>query len=66
MSPPTDDHLAPSEAARLLGVAPRTLMRWLREGRIPYELSPAGEPRLRRADVIRLMDPPDEPAGEEG
>ena len=65
MSPPTDDYLAPSDAARLLRVAPRTILRWLREGRIPYELSSEGEPRLRRQDVIRLMDPPDEPGGDQ-
>ena len=60
MSPPTDDYLAAAEAARLLRISPRTLLRWLREGRIPYELSEAGEPRLRREDVQRLIDPPPE------
>ena len=60
MSPPTDDYLAPAEAARLLRIAPRTLIRWLREGRIPHELSETGEPRLRREDVLRLIDPPPE------
>jgi excisionase family DNA binding protein len=65
MSPPTDDYLAPSEAARLLRVSPRTLLRWLREGRIPYELSETGEPRLRREDVLRLVDPQDDGDEEE-
>lgn len=60
MSPPTDDFLAPGEAARLLRVSPRTLLRWLREGRIPYEVNESGEPRLRREDVERLIDPPDD------
>ena len=59
MAPPTDDYLAPGEAARLLRVSPRTLVRWLRDGRIPYELSETGEPRLRRDHVMRLIDPPD-------
>lgn len=58
MAPPTDDDLAPVEAARLLRISPRTLLRWLREGRIPYEVGENGEPRLRRADVMRLLDPP--------
>ena len=67
MSPPTDDYLAPGEAARLLRVSPRTLMRWLRERRIPHELSETGEPRLRREDVMRLVDPPaDKRPDEEG
>ncbi len=63
MSPPTDDYLAPGEAARLLRISPRTLLRWLRERRIPYEVADTGEPRLRREDVLRLMDPPDEAGG---
>ncbi len=60
MAPPTDDYLAPAEAARLLRVSPRTLLRWLREGRIPYEVTETGAPRLRREDVMRLLDPPDD------
>ncbi len=60
MSPPTDDYLAPAEAARLLRISPRTLLRWLRAGRIPHELSETGEPRLLREDVLRLIDPPPE------
>ena len=59
MSPPTDDYLAPGEAARLLRVSPRALLRWLREGRIPHEISESGEPRLRREDVMRLIEPDD-------
>ena len=67
MSPPTDDYLPPAEAARLLRVSPRTLLRWLREGRIPHDLAASGEPRLRRQDVMRLIEPPpDERAREEG
>jgi excisionase family DNA binding protein len=58
VSPPTDDYVAPAEAARLLRVSPRTLLRWLREGRIPYEVADTGEPRLRREEVMRLLDPP--------
>jgi excisionase family DNA binding protein len=60
MSPPTDDYLAPAEAARLLRISPRTLLRWLRDGRIPHELSETGEPRLRREDVMQMIDPPPE------
>ena len=45
----------------MLRVSPRTLLRWLREGRIPFEVADTGEPRLRRDDVMRLLDPPDDP-----
>ena len=65
MSPPTDDFLAPTEAAQLLRISRRTLLRWLRDGRIPYELTEEGEPRIRREDVMRHVDPPDEDAGTE-
>ena len=60
MSPPTDDFLAPTEAARLLRVSPRTLLRWLREGRIPHEVMEGGEPRMRRDEVMRLIDLPED------
>lgn len=67
MSPPTDDYLAPAEAARLLRVSPRTLLRWLQDGRIPHEVSQSGEPRLRREEVMRFIEPPqDERRAEEG
>ncbi|HVL04510.1 MAG TPA: helix-turn-helix domain-containing protein [Acidimicrobiales bacterium] len=66
MSPPTDDFLAPAEAARLLRISRRTLLRWLRDGRIPYELTEEGEPRIRRADVMRHIDPPEEESPGEG
>ena len=55
MAPFTDDFLSVQEAARVLGVAPRTLLRWIREDRIGHRLSEAGEPEVPRADVMRLM-----------
>ncbi|MDQ3898449.1 MAG: excisionase family DNA-binding protein [Actinomycetota bacterium] len=58
MSSPTDDYLAPIEAARLLRVSPRTVLRWVRAGRIPYERSASGAPRLGREHVLRLIHPP--------
>ena len=60
MSPPEGEYLSLVEAARLLGMSPRTLRRWLRDGRLPYEVSEAGEPMLRREDLLRHLDPPDE------
>lgn len=60
MAPPTDDFLSVQDAARILGVSPRTLLRWIREGRIPHRVSENGEPQLPREDVIRLMGPPEQ------
>ena len=57
---PSRDLVGVAEAARLLGISPRTLRRWLRDGRIPYELSASGEPMLRRADILVNVAPPDE------
>ncbi len=66
MAPPTDDYLAPMEAARLLRMSPRTLRRWIEAGRIPYERSESGQPRLGREHVLQLIDPPrDERPGDE-
>jgi excisionase family DNA binding protein len=64
VSAPPDDYLTPIEAAQLLGVSLSTLLRWVRDGRIPHQLSERGEPRLRRRDVLRLVDLPD-PADDE-
>ena len=61
VSPPAD-YLDLAQAARLLGISPRTLRRWMRDGRLAYELSEAGEPMLRREDIMRYLDPPDEEA----
>ncbi len=66
MSRPTDDYVAPAEAARLLWVSPRTLLRWLQEGRIPHEVSQSGERRLRREEVMRLIEPPEDERRAEG
>jgi excisionase family DNA binding protein len=57
---PNGDYVGVAEAARLLGISPRTLHRWLRDGLLAHELSEAGEPMLRREDVMRHLDPPDE------
>ena len=35
MPPPQDALIGPGEAARRLGVSPRTIQRWLRDGRLP-------------------------------
>ncbi len=57
MAPPKGDSLSVQDAARVLGVSPKTLLRWLREGRISHRLSETGETRLPRDDVTRLIGP---------
>lgn len=60
MSPSPDEYMTLAEAAAALGISPRTLRRWVREERLAIEVIGSGEPRLRRADVMRLAVRPDE------
>lgn len=60
MSRPSDDYLGPAEAARLLGMSPRTLLRWIRDGRIPAERDEDGAPRVRRDVVMQHLNPGDD------
>ncbi len=59
-----------AEAARVLGVSPRTLRRWARVGRIDGTRTPEGNWRLRRDAVARMArgmegqpGGPEEPGG---
>ncbi len=47
--------LSLSDAAHLLGFAPRTLERWVRAGRIGSELTHDGRRVLRRVEVLNQM-----------
>jgi excisionase family DNA binding protein len=51
------DMLSPEEAARLLGISPRTLARWAREHRIPAVILPTGHRRYRVADIEAVLHP---------
>ena len=51
------DLLTTAEAAKLLKVSPVTILRWLKQGRLPaYRLGPRAV-RIRRADVQALLRP---------
>jgi excisionase family DNA binding protein len=50
------------EAAALLGVSERTLMRWVQLDRCPVHRTPGGAPRFRRDEVDALITP-DPPRG---
>ena len=48
------DHLRAiplQEAAKLLGKHRTTLYRWVREGRVPYHITPGGTPYFTAADI---------------
>ena len=65
--PESAEYLTTSQAARLIGIARSTLVRWADAGRIVYSVGDDGERRFRRADiesiVVRPQQLPDEPPG---
>ena len=48
--------LARSEVARILGVAPNTVARWAREGRLPCWVTLGGHHRFSRSLVEEVRD----------
>ncbi len=46
-----DEYLTTTQAARLLGVSPRTVSRWADEGRIAYLVTLGGHRRIARSVV---------------
>jgi excisionase family DNA binding protein len=52
------EFLTAEEAAALLGVHPKTLDRWVRDGVLPViQPVPRGQRRFRRSDVEALLTP---------
>jgi excisionase family DNA binding protein len=51
---PHDPLLRPREAARLLGVCPKTVSRWARSGKLEAELTDGGHHRFRLSAVRRM------------
>lgn len=47
-------YLTPGQAARILGVSPKTVNRWANDGRVPCALTLGGHRRFR-ADVIQAV-----------
>lgn len=47
-------YLTPGQAARMLGVSPKTVNRWATDGRIPCALTLGGHRRFR-LDVIQAV-----------
>lgn len=55
MSPPAEEYVTVEEAARILGLSPRTVLRWIRDRRLPSEVTENGDRRVRRDDLTRVM-----------
>lgn len=53
---PRTQHLTPAEAARRLGVHPRTLVRWSRAGVVTPYTTPGGQRRYPSEQLDRLME----------
>lgn len=50
-----DQLLTPADVAALAFVDPKTVSRWARAGKIPFETTPGGHRRFRRSDVEALL-----------
>ena len=53
---PEDKYLSRGEAARHLGVPPRTIQQWAKEGRIPYIRTFGGHRRFSARDLDALAE----------
>jgi excisionase family DNA binding protein len=49
------EFLTRDEVSKLLGVAPNTVTRWAREGRLECPVTPGGHHRFERRVVERLL-----------
>lgn len=54
----TNDMLTTGEVARLLGVKPRTVGRWVRQGKLTPVRLPSGRSRFPRATVEAMIPAP--------
>ena len=50
------DYYTPGEAARLLHVSPKTIIRWANDRRIPFTVTMGGHRRFLRADIDALAE----------
>lgn len=53
---PIDQYIRLKRLARRLDVHPKTIGRWVREGRFPAPTYVAGQPLWREADVLVFME----------
>jgi excisionase family DNA binding protein len=57
----SDEYLSPAEAARIASVAPGTIRRWMREGRIATHRA-GRSVRVRRTDLVVFLRAERKPA----
>ncbi len=50
------EYLTPREAAEMLGVSAKTVVRWAAEGRIPSLVTLGGHRRFKRQEIEDLLD----------
>jgi excisionase family DNA binding protein len=53
-SPASTPHLRPAEAAELLGVHPKTVTRWAKEGKLPFRRTLGGHRRYPEHAIREL------------
>lgn len=51
-----DDLLSPQEVAQIFRVDPRTVIRWVKAGKLHPQRTPGGHRRYRRAEVDALLN----------
>ncbi len=49
------EYLTPREAADMVGVSPKTVVRWAAEGRIPSMVTLGGHRRFKREEIEVLL-----------
>jgi hypothetical protein len=54
----------PAEAARLLGLSPPSLHRWIEEGEVPTVMTTTGRREIPLLELVRLLEEVDEARGE--
>ncbi len=59
------EDLTLTQAAKMLGVSPKTLLRWATSGRIPSTVTSDGRRMFRRSDLLKGSVSMDELPGEE-
>jgi excisionase family DNA binding protein len=53
-SPATTPHLRTADVAELLGVSPKTVARWAKDGRLPFRRTLGGHRRYPEAAIREL------------
>lgn len=49
------DYLTPLQAGRLLGVSPKTITRWAKQGKLSCTVTLGGHRRFAKSDIQKLI-----------